>query len=42
LSSLLLSFLFMYHYARPKHSTEEILQTEAFEHLSTKKPVYYL
>lgn len=40
LSSLLLSFLFLYHYARPELIVEESSQPDNIQYITTERPVY--
>ncbi|MCO5948035.1 hypothetical protein [Mucilaginibacter flavidus] len=42
LSSLLLAFLFLYHYARPETTTEEVSENDTYEYATTERPAYNL
>ena len=42
LSSLLLSFLFLYHYARPEHASEEVSEIDSIQYATTERPAYHL
>jgi len=41
LSSLLLAFLFLYHYARPEPATEEISEMDEFNYTVSERPAYF-